>query len=174
MREGVVAVHHHGGQDGLHIVPEPPLHLLALLAIQLPGGQVADVAGPQPLLQLGDDLVLLLVQTGYRLEDGLELLGGGEAALAVHMGLLGQSHVVDGANPDHEELVQVAGENSGKFQPFEERDALVLGLLQHPLVETQPGQFPLLGIACVDLFMHHGLFPPSRGGADSPPGRRRR
>ena len=136
--KGVVDIHHQGGEDGGGVVLEPPLHLLALLAVQLIHRQGADVAGPQPLLQLGDDLVPLLVQGGHRLADGLELLVGGEAALAVHMVLLGQGHVGDGAHPDHEELVQVAGKDGGEFQPLEQGDGLVPGLGQHPLVKPQP------------------------------------
>ena len=89
MGKGVVAVHYHGGEHRLHIVPEPALHLLALLAVQLVRLQVADVAGPQALLQLGDDLVPLLVQGGHRLADGLELFDRREAAAAVHIVLLG-------------------------------------------------------------------------------------
>ena len=139
MGEGVVAVHHDRGEDGQHIVLKPAFRLLALLAVQLTGEQVADVAGAQPLFQLGDDLVPLFVQTRHSFEDGLKLFGGGKAALAVYMGLLGQGHIVDGTHPDHKKLVQVAGENGGEFQPFKQRNAFILGLFQHPLVEAQPG-----------------------------------
>ena len=41
-------------------------------------------------------------------------------------------------HPDHEELVQVAGEDGQEPDPLQQRDALVLGQLQHPLVEPEP------------------------------------
>ena len=147
--EGVVEVHHQGGQDGAHLVPEPPVHLLFLRPVQLVHRQPAHVAGAQPALQLGHHLVPLPVQGGDRLEDGLKLLGGGQAALGVHVLLLHQGHVGDGAHPDHEELVQVAGEDGGELQPLQEGDRLVPGLVQHTLVEFQPGQLPLLGVSGV-------------------------
>ena len=172
MRERMVAVHHHGREHRLHIVLEPALHLLALLAVQLLRLEGANIAGPQPLFQLGDNLVPLLVQGGHRLADGLKLLGRGQAAAAVHIVLLGQSHVVDGAHTDHEKLVQVTGEDGGEFQPLKQGDILVPGLLQHPLVEPQPGEFPLLGVAGVHCFTHVRSLP-SPAGADSPPARRR-
>ena len=91
---------------------------------------------------------------GDGLEDGLELLLRGLAGAAVDVLLLHQGHVVQGAHPDHEELVQVAGEDGGELQPLHQGDALVLGLLQHPLVEAQPGQLPVLGISGIYFFCH--------------------
>ena len=41
-------------------------------------------------------------------------------------------------HPDHEELIQVAGEDRQEPDPFQQREGLVLGELQHPLVEPQP------------------------------------
>ena len=165
MGERMVAVHHHGREHRLYIVLKPALHLLALLAVQLLRLEGADIAGPQPLFQLGDNLVPLLVQGGHRLADGLKLLGRGQAAAAVHIVLLGQGHVVDGAYPDHEELVQVAGEDGGEFQPLHQGDALVPGLLQDPFIEPQPGQLPVLGIAGIHIFRHNDSSFPGGGGS---------
>ena len=155
--EGVVGVHHLGGEDGGDVIPKVPLHLLFLLGVQLRDGQTADIAGPQAGLQLADHLVPLLVERANGGEDGGELLGGGQAALGVHMGLFHQGHVVDGAHPDHKEIVQVAGEDGGELEPLEQGDGLIPGLVQHPLVEAQPGQLPLLGVAGVhDGKLRHG------------------
>ena len=152
--EGVAGIHHLGGEDGTHLILEPVLHLLALLGVHLVHGHAADVAGPQAALQLLHHLVPLLVQGSHRLENGLELLLRGLAGAAVDVLLLHQGHVVQGAHPDHEELVQVAGEDGGELEPLHQGDALVLGLLQHPLVEAQPGQLPVLGISGIYFFCH--------------------
>ena len=163
--EGVAGVHHLGREDGLKLIPEPVFHLLALLGVHLVHGHAADVAGAQPLFQLLHRLVPQLVQGGDRLEDGGELLLWGLAGAAVHMGLLNEGHVVEGAHPDHEELVQVAGEDGGKFQPLHQGDALVPGLLQDPFIEPQPGQFPVLGIAGIHIFRHNDSSFPGGGGS---------
>jgi len=44
-------------------------------------------------------------------------------------------------HPDHEELVQVAREDGQEPHPFEQGERLVLGQLEHPLVEPQPALF---------------------------------
>jgi hypothetical protein len=47
---------------------------------------------------------------------------------------------LEAGHPDHEELVEVAGEDGQEPRAFEQRELLVLGQLEHPLVEPQPGQ----------------------------------
>ena len=152
--EGVVAVHHDGGEHWEDELPAVAVHLLALLAVQLIHGQPADAPGAQTVFQLGQGGVPPGIEGHTSLEDGPQLLGGGHAALVVHMGLLEQGHVSERAHPDHIELVQVPGKNGGEFQPLEQGDLLVGGLVQHPLIEPQPGQLPVLGIAHVDLLSH--------------------
>ena len=41
-------------------------------------------------------------------------------------------------DPDHEELIQVAREDRQEPDPLQQRERLVLGELEHPLVEPQP------------------------------------
>ena len=43
----------------------------------------------------------------------------------------------------HVKLVEVRGENREKFEPFEQRRALVQRLVQHPPVEVEPAQIPV-------------------------------
>ena len=48
----------------------------------------------------------------------------------------GKEHVIDEApHPDHEKLVQIAGEDRQKVKPFQQGRVGAVGLLQHPLVE---------------------------------------
>ncbi len=48
--------------------------------------------------------------------------------------------VVDAGDADLEELVEVGDEDREEFQPLDQRQMLVLGELQHPVVEIQPRQ----------------------------------
>src|SRR5439155_21608582 len=48
--------------------------------------------------------------------------------------------VVDTGHADHEELVEVARVDRRELHALEQRERRVLGQLEHPLVEVQPGQ----------------------------------
>ena len=52
----------------------------------------------------------------------------------------GRDPALEAGHPDHEELVEVAGEDRQEAGPLEQRQVAVLGQLEHPLVEAQPGQ----------------------------------
>ena len=52
----------------------------------------------------------------------------------------GRDPALEAGDPDHEELVEVAGEDRQEPRPLEQRQVVVLGQLEHPLVEAQPGQ----------------------------------
>jgi len=57
-------------------------------------------------------------------------------------------------DPDHEELVQVRAEDREELEPLEERHVGVERLLEHALVEVEPGELPapvaLRGLGRVD------------------------
>ena len=48
--------------------------------------------------------------------------------------------IVHPGDADHEELVEVGDEDGQELQPLDQGDRLVLGQLQHAVVEVQPGQ----------------------------------
>ena len=52
----------------------------------------------------------------------------------------GGDPALEAGHPDHEELVEVAGEDRQEADPLQQRQRRVLGQLEHPLVEAQPGQ----------------------------------
>ena len=58
-------------------------------------------------------------------------------------------HILQGCDTHHEKFVQIAGKNGNEFQPFQERDQVVGGLLQHPAVEPKPAQLPVLGVTVI-------------------------
>ena len=55
-------------------------------------------------------------------------------------GEAGGDAALEAGHADHEELVEVAGEDGQEAGPLEQRHGRVLGELEHPLVELQPGQ----------------------------------
>jgi hypothetical protein len=52
--------------------------------------------------------------------------------------------VVEAGHTHHVELVQVRGVDRQELHPLEQRDALVLGQLQHALVELEPGELAVV------------------------------
>ncbi|GAA3505922.1 hypothetical protein GCM10019016_130360 [Streptomyces prasinosporus] len=90
------------------------------------GGDVLVVAGGVPGHQLagaGPDHLQHLA----RLE-----AGGGAGGHA------GGYAPLEAGHPDHEELVQVAGEDREEVRPLQQRGLGILGQFEHPLVERQP------------------------------------
>ena len=94
--------------------------------------------------QLGDDLVaeqrrLPLAELTGRRPDLLEHLARHQPGRRPH-GQPGRDPPLEPGHADHEELVEVAGEDRQEPRALEQRQALVLGQLEHPLVEVEPRQ----------------------------------
>ena len=77
-----------------------------------------------------------------RLADAHELLGRRQPVRALLDDALAHL-VLQAGDAHHEEFVEVVGRNGQEPQPLQHRMVLVLGLLQHPAVEVQPGEFPV-------------------------------
>src|ERR1019366_5719778 len=71
-----------------------------------------------------------------------ESLGGREAVVRRLHDLRGEL-VEEARHADHEELVEVRLADREELQALEERPALVVGLFEHALVESQPGELPV-------------------------------
>ncbi|MPM31515.1 hypothetical protein SDC9_78070 [bioreactor metagenome] len=61
------------------------------------------------------------------------IVGGGVAEL---------QQLAQSGHANHEELVEIAAEDGDEFQPFQHRDFIAGGFVQHPGVEIKPAQFP--------------------------------
>jgi hypothetical protein len=55
----------------------------------------------------------------------------------------GAQLLLEAADALHEEFVEIGVDDGQELDPLQQRCALVLGLVQHPAVEVQPGQFPV-------------------------------
>ena len=71
--------------------------------------------------------------------DRVDLLAGGEPVGAAGVDP-GVELVEQAGDPDHEELVQVGGVDRAEPDPLQQRHLGVLGQLQNPLVEVEPGE----------------------------------
>jgi len=49
--------------------------------------------------------------------------------------------LLEAADPFHEKFIEVGTDHCQKEDPLKQGDAVVLSLVQHPLVKGQPGQF---------------------------------
>ena len=73
-------------------------------------------------------------------------------------------------HPDHEELVQVAGEDGHEPDPLQQRHVLVLGQFQHPLVEPEPASLALeVPVGRQIVGWTRPPYPPARCPRSSPP-----
>ena len=110
-------------------------------------GQVLEAAQDDPFaLQagqhfLGEAAVLLGDHLPDGLADAFQLLARRHPVGAGAAGDAGLHLLLQAADADHEELIQVGAEDRQELEPFQERHLGVLGLLQHPAVEFQPAQF---------------------------------
>jgi hypothetical protein len=128
------------GEDREHLGPEVLGQPAALGRVQLapvqrpdpgPGQRRLDVVPPERGVP-GDQLLRAQRHLHERLPGGPPVRGPDAEA-----------HVqppLQPGDPDHVELVQVAGENREELHPFQQRQPAVLGLGQHARVELQPGQ----------------------------------
>ena len=141
MREGVSGVEGQRRQRGQHLLAEVATHELPLPGPEvvmveekdsLPLESRADVNRPAPLVllecrqQLSADLVELFRGShpvGRSLDHSRKLL------------------LTQSGHPDHEELVEVAGEDRHELRSLQQKPGVVVGLLENALVELQPAEF---------------------------------
>ncbi len=83
--------------------------------------------------------LLLGCQLGDRAADAVELLGGRQPVLARRLDAADHLAAQTG-HAHHVEFVEIVGRDREEAQALEQRMALVLGLLEHPPVEVEPGQ----------------------------------
>ena len=98
---------------------------------------------------LMEQAVLVLNHAAHAGADGFQLAGGRQPGNVLHAGT-GMPQHLKAAHAHHEKLIQVGGGNSQKLQAFQKGKIRPYGLVQHTLVEFQPGKFS------VDIFVRHG------------------
>src|SRR5579875_452509 len=87
---------------------------------------------------------------------------------------------MDARDPNHEELVEVGDEDRQELDPLEQWQGLILGQLQHAIVELQPGQLAVevqravIERGCADAGAIAARQLPRRAVRRAPPGSGRR
>ena len=124
------------------MVEEMLLEPVALLIGKLVGAQHVNAGFGEQRLERDPVFLLLRGQLGDGAVDAVELLGGRQPVLARRLDA-GHDLAAQARHADHVELVEVRGGDRQEAQALEQRMALVLGLLQHPLIELKPGQLAI-------------------------------
>ena len=90
--------------------------------------------------------VLFFHETVGLAGDRGELLIGQES-IGIHISHLGLDLLEHARDTDLEELVEIAGHDGQELDPLEERVPRVSSLLEHAMVESEPGDLAI----CVEL-----------------------
>ena len=146
MRKRMVRVHDLGRKQRKNLFLKIFFHILFFLLLQLLYIQSAHAVGPELFLDLRISLIPLFIQRGHCPVDRVKLLLRGHAGPYVQLFIIHSSHIIQAARPDHKKLVQITRKYGDKLHPFHKGNALVPCLLQHPLVKSEPRQFPVLRV----------------------------
>ena len=140
MRERVAGIdgerRHHGQEPALEVVQE----IAGLLGRLMPRTDQADPMGFEARDERFDEEPVLL------LDEIVDPGGDGQHGLARREPVGSDRAVARGdlalepGDPDHVVLVQIRAEDAEELDALEERHRLVLGLLEHPAIELEPGQ----------------------------------
>ena len=119
------------------------------------------------IAQRGENVVtkgvrVLTLQFMGAFPDVLKHLSRGETAGCPNRNSGGDSALESG-DPNHEEFVEIARKNGKEFRPLEARKGLVLGELEYPLVERQPGKLSVEESICRQVVGLHLTMFPQRG-----------
>ncbi len=132
-----------GGEHRVDLVPEQRREFGAVLVVEFGPANQCDALGGQswadlvaPALGLPAHEVMGVHQ--HRVVD----LAWEQTAGRSHSDSCGDA-ALEACHPHHEELVEVGGEDRQELGAFQQRQVLVLGKLQHPLVEREPTQFTI-------------------------------
>ena len=82
---------------------------------------------------------MLVLQAVRLLGDRAHLLAWAQSARARH-GDAGVDAALETGDADHEELVEIAGEDRREARAFDDRDRLVLRKFEHAFVEFEPAE----------------------------------
>ena len=143
VRERVGRVHAQRGQDREHLLTVVARQTLLLGGSQLVPVEQHDALVGQGRQQRIHHVVGVLVLHDVRLlAQGTEQLARAQSAGGGH-GDAGIDAALQAGHTDHEEFVQVGGEDRGEAGAFDQRQAFVLGELHYTPVELEPAQLTL-------------------------------
>ena len=132
--------HRQRGERGEDRLAEVLAQLRAATLIQIPHGDHVDVVVGQGGPQLSFEAVAQpLAKAEHALADQGDRLRR-DAPVEARMLDAGVDLVAQTCDAHHVELVEVGGVDGAELDPLQERDPGILGELEHPIVEVQPGE----------------------------------
>jgi hypothetical protein len=138
--EGVGRIHRQGREDGKYLFGEDHAELLLRRVIQFVPVHEVDVLVGQGRADLfGINLGMPLLEPVGFLADPLKHLHGAQARGRGN-GQSGGDAPLEARHPDHEELVQVGGEDREEADALQQVERGVLGQFQDAGVEAEPAQ----------------------------------
>ncbi len=144
--ERVARVYDLRRQERLDIVFHEPEQVVALFFGKVVGAQVTHAF----LGKLAANVLVSGFLDGVQLVaafvDGFDLGVGGHAGLRVDHRRLDVGQVCEAADAHHEEFLEVAPENGYEIQSLEQRHRFVGTLVEHALVEGEPGELAVLHV----------------------------
>ena len=142
--ERLLLRHDDGRKQRHDLLFEVGLQISSLPFIQFGEIDQMDILLLHPSHKIGVGHILPFAQLLHPFPDGLQLLLHGHSGLVLPGPVLQQHLIMDRPHTDHEEFIQIGLVDGNKAQPFTEGSTLILGLLQHSLIESEPGQLPVL------------------------------
>ena len=129
-----------------HVILHVAAQIIELLIRELLLAQVADILLGEERAHALVGFLVVGVQLVAASVDGLQLLSWRHAGFRIDDGLLQQREVGERTDAHHEELLQVAPEDGDEVQTLQKRHRGIGALVEHALVEIEPGKLAVLHI----------------------------
>ena len=146
MREGMAGVDDLRREEREHVILHVAAQIIELLIRELLLAQVADILLGEERAHALVGFLVVGVQLVAASVDGLQLLSWRHAGFRIDDGLLQQREVGERTDAHHEELLQVAPEDGDEVQTLQKRHRGIGALVEHALVEIEPGKLAVLHI----------------------------
>jgi len=101
-----------------------------------------DAGIAKQVAQIAPDCLLVGRKLRHRRVDQRELLGGCEP-IGAALGNAFADLRLDAGDADHEELVEIVGRDGEEAHLLEQGMRAVVGFLEHPAIEVEPGELPI-------------------------------
>ena len=139
-RERMAGIHDLRAEQRQELALEISFPEMLLLLAELGKVHLAVALLRQSSDKMLEVFVALCLQLGHAGRDSSNLLRRRHVGDVIGLVVFHQRLVVQRADADHEELVEVVREDRGEARAFDDRQVLILGKLEDALVELQPAQ----------------------------------
>ena len=146
VRKGMVGVNHQRRQRRQNGFMKIRFQILLFIRVQFRVTQAGYPVTAQNILQFVVQTVSFFIKRAQFPENRFQLFSRRHARLIIPMRRIRAPLINQASGPYHNKFIQVRGKNRHKPQPFQVRNGLILGFAEYPVIEFQPGKFPVLHI----------------------------